>query len=781
MLATFAMGSLLRAQVEIAEVRGRVYDPSQASVSGARVTLFETTSGFERVTVTDGQGVFRFREVPYGLYALQVGADKLRTHRIDLGVRSNLPVELDVTLELAGPDENVTVRATSPLVDERSTSLSTRLDEAFVERFPGLRPGAVVQQLIATAPGWSSEDNGLLHARGVDDGFLFVLDGMPQVDRADTFFSSAVDVEALESVEILDGHLPVEYGFASGGVIRIVPRSGLEGSWDGTVSLRGGSEATGSVAATAGGRLHRSLGLFTAASFGGSGERYLDPVDPDNLNNRGSAFRWTGRLDWHASLRDLVVANLSANGSEFRVTNTPEQEDAGQRQKQELRDDHESVLWQRSWSSDTVTDASWHRHGFAADLLPSDGDTPLSAAQDRGHARQGALVSVTHLLGGNTFKAGIDLQHVRARERFSFFVTDAELAEEIDLSAGSLEHTEQNPFVFDGDVSRSQIGVFVRDTFTVLDSLTINAGLRFDRTSMLVEDSQLSPRIGAVYGVTETTAVRGSYNRLFKPPQVENLLLSSSAEARALSPFAGDGGGGAEIPPESQHAFEVGVSQSIAGLAALDVSYWRRSVRNYADPNVFFGTTVIFPNSVAEGSASGLNLRLDLPRRNGFSGFASYSNSLVYQVGPINGGLFLEDDVIEIGPGTRFIPDHDQRNVAAWGLTYEHERSGFWASLYGRHESGTPLEVDEEEFDEAMERRGAELVDFDRARVKPRTLLDLALGVELLRNRRVTLDLGLEIRNVANAAFAYNFSNPFSGTHFGHPRLVTARAKLVFD
>jgi outer membrane receptor protein involved in Fe transport len=781
MLAIAAIGWLLTAQVEIAEVRGRVFDPSRAAVSGARVALFETTSGFERVTVTDAEGVFRFREVPFGLYALEVGKDAFRIHRTELGVRSNLPLDLDVTLELAGPDEQVMVRAVSPLVDERSPSLTTRLDEAFIERFPGLRPGAELQQLIATAPGWSSEDNGLLHARGVDDGFLFVLDGMPQVDRADTFFSSAVDVDALESVEILDGHLPVEYGFASGGVIRIVPRTGLEGDWNGTLSLRGGSEATGSVAATAGGRLQRSLGLFTTGSFGGSGERYLDPVDPDNFNNGGSAFRWSGRLDWQASARDLLVANLSANGSEFRVTNTLDQDEAGQRQRQELRDDHESVLWQKSWSPATVSDASWYRHGFSADLLPSDGDTPLSTAQDRGHVRQGGLLNVTHLLERHTVKAGIDLQHVHAREMFSFFVTDAELAEEMELSEEALAHTEESPFVFDDEASRSQVGVFVQDTFTVFDSLTLNAGLRYDRTSMLVEATQLSPRIGAVFAVTPSTVVRGFYNRLFKPPQVENLLLSSSEEARALSPFADEGGGGAEIPPESQHAFEVGVSRSLAGRAALDVSYWKRGVRNYGDPNVFFGTTIIFPNSVAEGTASGINVRLDVPRWNGFSGFASYSNSLVYQVGPINGGLFLEDDVIEIGPGTRFIPDHDQRNTGAWGLTYQHDRSGFWASFYGRHESGTPLEVDDDDLDEVMERRGAELVDFERGRVKPRTLLDVAVGVELFRDRRVRLDLGLDLRNVTNADFAYNFSNPFSGTHFGHPRLVSARVKLVFD
>ena len=34
-------------------------------------------------------------------------------------------------------------------------------------------------------PGWATEDNGLLHSRGVDDGFLYVVDGVPVYERLD--------------------------------------------------------------------------------------------------------------------------------------------------------------------------------------------------------------------------------------------------------------------------------------------------------------------------------------------------------------------------------------------------------------------------------------------------------------------------------------------------------------------------------------------------------------------------------------------------------------------
>ncbi len=67
-----------------------------------------------------------------------------------------------------------------------------------------------------------------------------------------------------------------------------------------------------------------------------------------------------------------------------------------------------------------------------------------------------------------------------------------------------------------------------------------------------------------------------------------------------------------------------------------------------------------------------------------------------------------------------------------------------------------------------------------RMPVKPRTLFDVSVGVGLFHGRRVAMDLQLDIRNLTNEAFAYNFANPFSGRHFGHPRLVSGRLRLTF-
>jgi hypothetical protein len=288
---------------------------------------------------------------------------------------------------------------------------------------------------------------------------------------------------------------------------------------------------------------------------------------------------------------------------------------------------------------------------------------------------------------------------------------------------------------------------------------------------MLIESSQWSPRLGMAYHVPGSgTTIRASVDRFFQPPQAEYLLLGSSEQARELSPFVDETGGGEELQPERQWAGEIGINQTLARAARLDVSYWRRRVESVSDPNVLFGTTLFVPNAIARGEADGVDVRLDLPRRRGASGYVSYTNSRVVNFGPVTGGLFLEDEVIEIADGTRFIPDHDQRHVAAFGASYDHESGRFWASFGGRYESGTPLEVDEDELDELMDRPGSELVNFETGRVRPRQIFDVMAGGRVLRAGGHELTLRASILNVTGERFAYNFGNPFSGTHFGAGR-----------
>jgi outer membrane receptor for ferrienterochelin and colicin len=775
------------AQVQHATIDGTALGPDGQPVDGVVVTLLDGLGDpLDRVT-SSSEGRFRLRNVAPGTYSIRADAPPLRAVLQTLTVGGALPIQIDLRMSATAADQ-VVVHGRDILEPGSTTTRVTLAGDA-VRRAPARLSSRGLQDAIATAPGWATEDNGVLHVRGVDDGFLYVIDGVPVYERIDGLFGVAPDPAMIDSVNVSTGYIPPEFGLKAGGVIEVRTggrpstslRAGSPDDWLGSVDAATGTDATHQVSSVAGGPLTRTITLRAGIASQAS-SRFLDPVHPDNLHNDGNSVSGGGQFGWSLSPATTLTAIAGFGRSDFDVPHGEAQEEAGQDQQQHLRQQWQTLSVQHAASATTVAQfAGYHRAGAAA-LAGSSRDTPLFTDADRTLRRVGVLGSVTHHRGRHLLKFGAEAARLRLREHFTFAVTAGDGAEEDDLSDAATAYTPDNPFLFDDEATATLLSVYAQDSIRPLERLTLDIGVRADWSRQLVRASQWSPRVGAAYWLPVTnTTVRASLGRFFQPPQSENLLLASSREARALSPFATDAGqGGGELHPERQTAVEAGVEQMIGQAMRLDVAYWYRRVKNAADPNVFFGTTVIFPNTVAAGRAAGVDVRLEMPRRHGWSGYLSYTNSRVEQSGPITGGLFLEDDIADIAPGTRFTPDHDQRNVGAMGVTYEHEGRAFWTALSARYESGTPIELDEDDHEELRARPGAELVDFERGRVKPRGVIDVIATKRLLRRSRADVSVRVSVLNLAGSRWAYNFGNPFSGTHFGPGRTLHAGVRVAF-
>ena len=224
----------------------------------------------------------------------------------------------------------------------------------------------------------------------------------------------------------------------------------------------------------------------------------------------------------------------------------------------------------------------------------------------------------------------------------------------------------------------------------------------------------------------------------------------------------------------------------LSQLFRLNLTVYQKRIKNFSDKDQFFETGVIFPIAISSGRVTGEEVRLESTDIHGFHTFVSYANARAFGVTPIRGGLFLGENPQDLFlSGLKFANDHDQRNEAQFQLSYNHRRSGIYASFNGRYDSGVPVDVEpgttlSEFVAQGFDPRLYNEIDFQRGRVRPRTILDFSVGADLMQKERVSLNLQFDVQNLTNELFLYNFESVFSGTHIGYPRLFSGRLSLRF-
>jgi Carboxypeptidase regulatory-like domain/TonB-dependent Receptor Plug Domain len=353
--AVVLLAASASAQIDIGNVRGTVVDPSNARFSKAAVTLENPLTGRKEQALTDNRGIFEFNNLPFGAYLLRVVAVGFREFRREISVRSNIPIQVAIILSVSPAEESLTVK---PEMNQEDISRTeTIIDESSI----ALKPeGSSLQTVVAATPGWTTENDQLMHVRGVDDGALYVVDGVPTPDRLDRLSAHSLPIEAITSMDVITGNIPAEFGDRSGAAIIVQPKSGMDKAPTGTVSLGGGSFQAEHFSTTAAGGT-RKWGVFLAVS-GERSSRFLDPVDPRNFNNEGGSLSLFLRCDWYPTENDVILLDVTGAGSDFRVPNTLAQELAGQRQREELRDNRQSIAWQHTWSPTTLSNVVYFRH-----------------------------------------------------------------------------------------------------------------------------------------------------------------------------------------------------------------------------------------------------------------------------------------------------------------------------------------------------------------------------------------------------------------------------------
>ena len=808
-------------------VTGVVLDPNKAVVPNATVTLENAVTGYKRSMDTGADGVFRFDNVPFNNYVYSVSATGFAGIQGGINIRTSVPITLTIPLAVGTATASVTVTSAGSDLLENVPSAHVDVDKSLINRLPAGDPGSGLSTVVTlSSPGVAADSNGGFHPEGDHFQSQIVLDGQAITDQQSKFFSTQIPVNAIESVEIINGAAAAEYGDKTSLVINSTTRSGLNkkkptGSFNGLYGTFGTTHEDGAVAYG-----NDKAGNFVAFNFERSG-RFLDAPEFMVLHDRGTAMNLFDRIDYTPNTKDTFHLNLFLARNRFQTPNTFDQQDFGQDQKQLVNTFNIAGAYVHVFSPTTVLSINpYYRLDnvkYFASRNPFS-DQPITFGESRRLNNVALKADLSYVKGKHNAKFGVQLSHTFLTEGFNFGITDPDFNDPaspdflpgllpFDLTRGG------SPFLFHGHTDIKQEAFYAQDNITA-GNATFLLGVRFDNYNGITKDRLLQPRLGVSYLVKRTnTILRGSYTRNFETPYNENLILSSTTGAGGLANGVLGDTSNLPLSPGHRHQFNFGVQQAIGKYIVIDGDYYYKRTQNAFDFNVLFNTSVVFPIAWEKSKLDGIGARLNLTNYKGLTAFVVAGHTRSRYFPPESGGLFFNSDL----PAGVFRIDHDQAFQQTTQVQYRFERwkrLAPYVSFTWRYDSGlvagsvpdfaSALDLSADEQAQiglfcgstlatptqpivacADTNRGAlrlripadgtENDDTNPPRIAPRHLFDFSVGTDnLFRTEHTKVTLRFTAMNFTNKVALYNFLSTFSGTHFVTPRAFQVQAGVTF-
>ena len=324
-LVTLSLTTAAFAQGEEGTVSGTITDTTGAVIPGATVTIANPVSGYTHTTTADASGQFRFFNLPLHTYELSVKMQGFQSASRTVQVSSSLVVNVSVPLQIAAANQTINVEAPVDLVETDSTA-HTDIDRSTIDHLPVESASSQLSSIITlSSPGVSADSNGMMHGLGDHAENSFNIDGQPITDQQSKVFSNQVPAAAVQSLEVIEGAPPAEYGDKTSLVIKATTRSG-----------QGVTKPTGSVAMDYGsfGSTNLSFDLaYGGAKWGNfiatnglNTGRFLDAPEFAVMHDRGNEENVFDRIDRQFTQKDTLQLNLQYTRSWFQTPNTFDQQ-----------------------------------------------------------------------------------------------------------------------------------------------------------------------------------------------------------------------------------------------------------------------------------------------------------------------------------------------------------------------------------------------------------------------------------------------------------------------
>ncbi len=222
------------AQTHRASVRGTIFDPRQATIPGASISITSLETGEIRTTTTNSGGEYGVTSLPAGNYEIKVDATGFIAYTQKLELLINEERRLDVELRIPGPSIADDVISEPVPLKKDSASLGTVIENRQITGLPLdgrnfyelslLVPGAV-----PPAPGSAGSVRGdfAFSVNGArEDANNFLLDGVYNLDPKLNTFGVRPSVDAIREFEMLTSTYDASFGRNPGAQVNVILNSG---------------------------------------------------------------------------------------------------------------------------------------------------------------------------------------------------------------------------------------------------------------------------------------------------------------------------------------------------------------------------------------------------------------------------------------------------------------------------------------------------------------------------------------------------------------------------
>jgi len=724
--------------------RGTLSDPSGAVVPNAVIHLVNDVSGLDRTDTTDAQGHFVFSNVPFNPYRISASVAGFAPLSQSVEIRSSVGTNVKLTLKVTGGSQTVTVEATGDLVEDDPT-FHTDVDRDLFIKVPLESASSSLSSLVTlSTPGVAADSNGLFHGLGDHASNSFSIDGQGITDQQSKVFSNQLPSNAVQSLEVISGAPPAEFGGKTSLVIVATTRSGqgiTKPTGEFSASYGSFGSATASLDLSYGGK---NWGNFVEADGLNTG-RFLDPPEFTVFHDKGNEENFFDRVDYAFTQTDSVHVDFNYSRSWFQTPNAfdnlnvqnvisdgssanPTFGNVGNAdQRSQIGTFNISPTYTRVLSANSVLNlGAWVRRDVydyypsgnpLADQGPANLQTS-SISQDRTLTNTAVHSDFDYSKGIHTFKAGVVYGQTFLRENDSLGVVNPTYNAPCVGVNGSPLPGYSDPTACDGvvsfpnpsyltvlspyDLTRGgsdyayfghtdvkELALFVQDQIKAGNWL-FNFGLRGDLYNGLTSAQQAEPRVGVGYHIKPSSTVLSlSYARTMETPFNENLVLSSSGCSNAvLAPLLACQGGQGTLQPGFRNEFHASLQQGFGKHAVISGEYIWKYTHNAFDFSVLGNTPITFPIDWHNSKIPGYAIRAEIPVVRGFSAYLVTSSVAA---------RFFPPQVAGAGAtagqtGLPFRIDHDEKFNETTHLQYTFSHAnvftGLWGGFNWRYDSG---------------------------------------------------------------------------------------------